>query len=227
MNLLAIGYLSCAVFCLLLSSFVMGRHEKSPVRDAFLIQVFFFLIWQVGTYEVLVAPNAYWATIFSRIAYAGCIFLSVASYQLVVNFCSLKSQFKFVTLGYCLGAIVFFPLLFTDQLMTQAYLYPWGYWFHAGRLHPLYLIFFTVYGWASFINLIVQQAKVTDRSEKGKYRFLFWAYFIVYFSNIDFWPDYGYPVLPLGFLFTSIWLITIWVVIKPYDYFSMWRRILR
>ncbi|MCB9772679.1 MAG: hypothetical protein H6754_09050 [Candidatus Omnitrophica bacterium] len=226
-DLRALAYLTCALFCLVLSAFVLGRHEKSPTRDAFLLQVFFSFIWQFGTYFVLTAPNAQTATIVSRFSYVGCIFLSVASYHLVVNFLSLKSQIKYVKFGYLFGVVVFFPLLLTDQLLTTAYHYSWGYWFHAGKLHPIYLIFFAIYGLAAFTNLFIHARKIADKGEQQKCRLLFWAYFLCYFSIIDFLPDYGIDVLPLGFLFVNMFLFIIWFVIKLHDFFFMWGKIIR
>ncbi len=220
----ALAYLGCALFCLFLVSFVLGRHEKSPTRDAFLLQVFFSIIWQMGTFFVLTAPNAEFATAVSRISYLGCIFLSVASYHLTVNFLSLKSQIKFVKLGYWLGVIVFIPLLFTDLLLDTAYRYSWGFWFHAGKLHPLYLIFFTIYGFGAFTNLFIAGRKAVDKADKNKCRILFWAYFICYFSVTDLLPDYGYDTLPWGFLFVTIFLFIIWFVIKLHDFFYMWKK---
>lgn len=226
-ELRAIPYLFCALFCIILTGFVLGRHEKSPARDAFLIQVFFATIWQLGTYFVLIAPNAAVATAISKIAYAGCIFLSVASYQLVVNYLSLPKQLKFVNIGYAAGVLVFLPLLFTDLLLSQAYHYSWGFWFHAGKLHPLYLVFFTVYGLAAFLNLFFHGQKTTDKGERNKARLLFWAYFVCYLSIIDFFPDYGYDIVPLGFLFVTLFIFIIWFVIKLHDFFYMWGKVIK
>jgi hypothetical protein len=226
MNLLAVAYFFCALFCLVFATFVLGRHDKSPTRDAFLLQLLFAFIWQMGTFFVLTSSNPQIATTLSRIAYSGCIFLSVASYHLVVNFLSLKSQKKFVILGYVLGSVVFIPLLFTNYFLETAYAYPWGYWFHAGKLHPLYLLFFTVYGASAFINLLAHALKIPDKVERGKCWILFGAYFICYFSVIDFFPNYGYAVRPLGFVFVTIFLLILLFVIKLYDSLYMWEKII-
>lgn len=226
MNLLAVAYFFCALFCLVFASFVLGRHEKSPTRDAFLLQLLFAFVWQMGTFFVLTSSNIQTATILSRISYSGCIYLSVASYHLVVNFLKLNSQKKYVTLGYFLGTIVFIPLLFTNNFLETSYQYTWGYWFHAGKLHPLYLIFFTVYGSCAFMNLVVYGLKLTDKVERGKCWTLFWAYVICYFSIIDFLPDYGYDVRPLGFAFVTIFLLLLLFVIKLYDSLYMWEKII-
>lgn len=227
MNFLALAYLLCSLVCLILASFVLGRHEKSPARDAFLLQVSFAFIWQMGTYFVMTAPNIHLATLFSRIAYSGCIYLSIASYHFVVNFLNLTNQQKFIKASYIIGTIIFIPLLFSDLLLENVFLYSWGYWFKAGEFHPFFLVYFAVCALAAFINLGIYSFKITDKVERNKCRLLFWAYLICYLSIIDFFPDYGYDIVPLGFLFVNIFLFLVWFVIKLYDFFYMWKKVVQ
>ena len=52
----------------------------------------------------------------------------------------------------------------------------------------------------------------------------FLANFVLYFGIIDFFPDYGCAILPLGFLFLDIWLLCVLFVIKFFDSLHMWRK---
>jgi hypothetical protein len=220
------AYLTSSLFCLILSSFVLGRHEKSPTRDAFLLQVVFSFILQFGNFFVMTAPSVEVATLISRFSYIGCIFLPIASYQLSVNYLSLTSQRKFVELAYWYGALLFLPLLLTDHLLETVYQYSWGFWYHAGKFHPIHLFFFAIFGLASLINLFIYGQRMPDKAEKNKCQLLFWAYFLSYFGVIDFLPYYGYDILPFGLLFLNILLLTIWFIIKFYDFLYVWVKVI-
>lgn len=225
MNFLANAYLLCALLCLVMASFVTGRHEKSSTRDAFLRNISFSFIWQLMTYFVLTAPSQEIATLYSKIAYLGCIFLSLTSYDVIVHFLELDYQKKIIKWSYVIGALIFFPMLFSDLLLEPAYLYSWGYWFNAGKLHPLYLVYFSIFGVLTFANLAVHSRRITNRVERNKCRFLFFVYLISYCSIVDFFPDYGFAVYPLGFLFGNVFLLSVWIVIKVYDFFYMWKKV--
>ncbi len=227
MSGLALGYLFCSCLCLVMAAFVLGRHEKSLTRDAFLVQVFCGFVWQMGSFFVLTAHDVVAATFFSRIAYIGCVFLSVASYQLVVSFLQIEAQRKFIKMGYYVGAVLFIPLLATNLLVDQARVYPWGFWFNAGVLHPIFLVYFGIFGLMALVNLVVHLGRAQDRVERNKIRLMLLGYVICYLSVIDFLPDYGHAVFPLGFLFVYAWFFINWFIIKFYDFFSMWRRIVQ
>ncbi len=76
------------------------------------------------------------------------------------------------------------------------------------------------------MNLVVHGLTMTDKVERGKCWTLFGAYVICYFSIIDFLPDYGYEVRPLGFAFVTIFLLLLLFVIKLYDSLYMWEKII-
>lgn len=222
--MLSAGYLLSAFCCISFISFVLGRNEKSPTRNAFVLQVALALIWQLGTYFVLTADDSQTATIISRVAYIGCIFLSVASFHVIVSFLDLQYQKKFVWFGYAFGAAVFIPQLFSNLLIDTVYQYSWGYWFHAGPGHPIFLIFFCGYALATFMNLLRFFVITKDAVVKRKLWLLLIANVICYFSVIDFFPDYGYDVFPLGFLFVNLYLAIVWFIIRFYDFFAMWKK---
>lgn len=222
--LLSAGYLLSAFCCISFISFVLGRNENSSTRNAFLFQVILAFVWQLGTYFVLTAQNVQIATIISRVAYVGCIFLSVASYHVIVSFLDIKNQKKFVWFGYFFGTAVFIPLLFSPLLLDTSYQYSWGFWFHAGAAHPIFLIFFGAYAVASFLNLLYFFLKTKDAVVKRKLWLLLIANVICYFSVIDFFPDYGYEVYPLGFLFVNLYLAIVWFIIRFFDFFAMWKK---
>lgn len=225
--ILSFGFLFSFVLGASLAFFVSSRHERSPVRDAFILQVVFGGIWLICSFLMLNAASVEEATVYSRLAYLGCIFLSVSECHLIVSFLNLQAYMKFIKLGYIIGAIVFVPQLMTHQLLEQVYAYSWGYWMHAGKTHIFFLIFASVYGLFGFIILLNQLRLATDKVLQQKIRLILIGYVTGYLTLLDMFPHYGFPVLPIGFLFANIYLFIFWFIIKYYDFFSMWRKIIR
>lgn len=218
MNYLSLFYLTGALYCLGLGCFVLGKNPSSNTAKAFFLQTLFAFIWQIGTFFVLSAHNEKSAFLFARLTYLGAIFIPCATYHLIVNFLQLDKQKLLVWLAYFLGGIIFILSIESSLFISGVYKYSWGFWFKAGPLHPLYLIFFIVVALTAFINLSLSQRQKTSDIEKRKRRFLFYAYLIAYLGVVDFLPDYGLDILPLGFLSIIIFLSAICYMLKYYDF---------
>lgn len=211
-------YLLGALYCLGLGCFVLGKNSSSSTAKAFFLQTLFAFIWQLGTFFMLSAQDEQSAFFFARLTYIGAIFIPCATYHLIVNFLQLDKQKLFVWLTYFLGGIIFIPSIENSLFISGVYKYSWGFWFKAGPLHPLYLAFFLVVASTAFINLYLSLREKTSDIEKRKRRFLFCAYIIAYLGVIDFLPDYGLDILPVGFLSTIIFLSAVCYMLKYYDF---------
>lgn len=218
MNYLSLLYLFGALYCLGLGCFVFGKNPSSNTARAFFLQTLFAFLWQIGTFFVLSSQDEQSAFFFAKLTYLGAIFIPCATYHLIVNFLQLDKQKLLVWLTYFLGGIIFIPSIESSLFISGVYKYSWGFWFKAGRLHPLYLIFFVFVVLTAFINLFFSLRKKTSDIEKRKRRFLFCAYIIAYLGVIDFLPDYGLDILPLGFLSTIIFLSAVCYMLKYYDF---------
>ncbi len=198
MNPHAIPNLISAIFSIGMGIFVFTRDKRSKVYGSFLLLTTVAFIWQFGTFLLLLSSEVKQALFYCRLVYVGAIFIPVATYHFVTTFLGLKNQGKYVLLSYILGAFVFLPLSRTKYFIPTVSSYFWGYWFKAGLLHPLFLLFFALLMLVSLYNLFLGFKRERVQAERVRKKYLFMAFLIGYVGAIDYLPNYGIRVYPFG-----------------------------
>jgi SAM-dependent methyltransferase len=82
--------------------------------------------------------------------------------------------------------------------------YPWGHWFQAGPLHPLFVVFLFGLLIAGTGQLLARSRFLEDENAKRLARRVFWAFVIGGLGSIDLFADYGFNIRPWGALPVSI-----------------------
>lgn len=212
----AIPNLISAIFSIGIGIFVFTRNKRSKVYTSFLLLTVAVFIWQLGTFLLLLVTEPKQALFWCRFVYIGAIFIPVTTFHFVTTFLGLRKQEKYVLLSYIIGVLIFLPLSRTKYFLPSVYRYFWGYWFKAGLLHPLFLLFFAVLMLISFYNLFLGFKTEKLPSERVRRKYLFIALLIGYVGAVDYFPNYGIGVYPFGHLAVIVCVLTIAYAIVTY-----------
>jgi len=212
----AIPNLISAIFSIGIGIFVFTKNKRSRVYTSFLLLTVAVFIWQLGTFLLLLVTEPKQALFWCRFVYIGAIFIPVTTFHFVTTFLGSKKQEKYVFLSYILGVLIFLPLSRTKYFLPSVYRYFWGYWFKAGLLHPLFLLFFAVLMLTSFYNLSLGVKRGKLPIERVRRKYLFIALLIGYVGAVDYFPNYGIGVYPFGHLAVIVCVLTIAYAIITY-----------
>jgi len=213
-------YLVCSGLCLLMGMLVLVRDPLAPANRAFAALTASAFVWQLGTHFVLAAPTDAAAELWSRFSYFGATFISLFTYLFVVSLLGLKRQSRWAIAGGVVMGAVFLPMLWSDLLLAGVSHYPWGRWYRAGPLHPVYLACFSAWMLLTFVTLAWAVRRAPKGVGRRHLRFLFGAFLVSYLAAVDFLPDYGVSVYPFGYLPVTLYLGAIAFAMTRYGLFS-------
>ncbi|MFW9880113.1 MAG: histidine kinase N-terminal 7TM domain-containing protein, partial [Candidatus Thorarchaeota archaeon] len=216
-NLFAIPNILCALFCLIIGSFVYFKNRKSQVNLLFFLMMLCGFVWQLGQAFVLLSNNETTAFIWSKIIYIGVIYIAVIHYHLIVAFLGLKNQRKIAILFYVISSFLFIPLTINNYIIYGVNKYSWGYWLKAAKFHPLFGLYFGFLIFLGIINLYFGYKKENiSPIDRIKCKYLFLGFIISYLGSIDFLPDYGINIYPFGYVFITLYISIIAYAIVRY-----------
>ena len=199
MNLHAMPSLLSAILIIIIGSFVALRNRKSKVNFLFFLLTSSAFIWQLGTGLTMLSKQPSFALIATRIAFVGITLIPVLSYHLSVCI-SGRNANKIINVGYIAAILFFIPLSWTSLILDGIYTYPWGFFFRAGRLHPIFMAFFIYFMILAFLNLFLSVRREIKPLERNRKKYLLIALFIAYIGSVDYLPTYGVKVYPFGYL---------------------------
>lgn len=199
MNLHAIPNFLVAILMFMVGLFVVLRNKKSRVHLLFFLSASSASIWQIGTALALLADNSTSALTATRVAFFGIALIPVLSYHLSLCISGAKIN-KILIFGYLCAFLCFIPLSWTPLILNGVYKYSWGYFFKAGKFHPVFMVFFIYFMGLIFFNLFLSFRKETKPFEKNRKKYFSIALLIAYIGSIDYLPTYGVKVYPFGYL---------------------------
>jgi K+-sensing histidine kinase KdpD len=199
-----------------MGTFIVTKNKKSPVNASFFLLAFSSFIWQLGNFFILMSTKQNLALFWVKFAFIGIALIPVTTYQLTVNFLKIRRKNFIIILSYLIIVILVIPLSWTKYFFSGVYLYPWGYWYKAGILHPFFLILFATYMFIIFYKLFKVYVKEQSTLERMREKYILIALAIAYMGAIDYLPTYGVKIYPFGFLAAIICTIIIGYVIYKY-----------
>ncbi len=146
--------------------------------------------------------------IFFRIAYCGITFISVTTLFYATT---LLGHFKKLNyISFLIGLILCYFILNSNLIIGSMKKYFWGYYPLAGKLHPLYLVFFALFLLTSFILLVQFIFKKRNNGRKiNQIKYVLLAFIIFTFASFDFIANYGFGLYPFGYIPTILFLAII------------------
>ena len=192
-----------AIFVCFLGFFV---HKKTGKSD-FLFFAIPSCLWQLFYFlaKISTPHNAF---IFYKIGFSFVIFISTGTHHLISCYANSSNDKKIIKFSYFIGVIFLLLLWSTDWVMqNQLNTYDWGLYPKAGPIHPALLIFFTVLLFRADLLLFHSyqlSKKINNRLELSKSKNFLVALSIYSFASIDFAPNYGLSIYPIGYAFLGI-----------------------
>src|SRR3989338_1274362 len=206
MGALSLAFGSGAIAVLSLGAYSIAQKRRSLVTWSFALFCLSFFVW-LGSYATaLLSSDTARALMWFKTGYSGVILIPVAIYNFISVFLSRRNSY-FLWL-VAIAATSFLVLLWTtNKLVLGLHQYSWGTYASAGTWHPVFLLFFfSVFG--SFYYLLpatyfqMKQQGLTIEAKRVIY--VFWAQVIGNSASLDFLPNYGFGIPPIGFLFMIV-----------------------
>lgn len=210
MPILSIATLSTSLLLTLLCILVLRKNAQSGINRAFAILCLSSAIWQFCYSQAYMKTNPEEALMWFKIGYPGVFFIAVAYFHFSIRLLNIKLQLPIIFF-YCLGAFFVFLFRNTNLLMNNVHSYSWGFYPRAGTYHPIFLIIFLILLNISICLLsyfFIFKRKQISKKLYQQLKYILLALAIYTLASMDFLPNYGIKIYPLGFipatLFVSI-----------------------
>ena len=203
-NINGIPSVICSLFLLFLGALVFVSN-RCKTNFLFFCLTLSAAIWQIGTALTILSATPEIAFFWTKFSYIGVTFIPVTMFHFTISLLGRKGFDKYIVLSYLTALLIFVPLSWLNVFLDGVYQYPWGYWFKATTNHPLYILFYSL---LFFVSLFLLSFAYRDknRQDRHKIQYLLVALFISYGGVLDYLPDYGINIYPIGYIFVAICL---------------------
>ena len=192
------------VLMLLEGIFVLYQNLRSETHLAFFIVTLSCFVWLTGTALEVSHRSIEISNLWMRFYTNYGVFLIAPSvYFFSVAFSRIQSRVRYgpVWLGYVWALLFSILLSTTDLIFSGMQRFYWGFWPKPGPLRSLYHIYFTSYYAASMWNFFQAYRTETNPKRKKQFGMLILAFSIALLGSIDYLPEFGLEILPVGFVF--------------------------
>ena len=174
-------------------------------------------IWLFGSFMGYSTTDDQEALFWEKLIYIGVVYIPALFYHFSVSFLHHRAKERLIIGNYLIGTL-FLLLIPTDYLVHGLYSYFWGYYAKAGVLHPLLLVYFACVSGLSLGKLYrsYKAKEKADPPEAIRIKYVFWSSVIGYAGSIDFVQNYGFEFYPTGYIFVTLWSITVTYAILKY-----------
>jgi signal transduction histidine kinase len=208
LNWNAIPNLLCSAAIFSVGLFVYSQRRKSQIGLSYLLLTSSAAVWQLGTFFVLSSASEQTALLFCRLTYFGSLFIPFTTFHFSLAILDEDRQHRgLIIVTYLVGILIFLPLSQTPWFISGVYSYPWGYWWKCSFGHMVFLGFLSVLMTASFYKL--WQGLRSRKSQLAKKRlwYALFALMVAYLGAIDYLPNYGVKIYPLGYIFLFFYIL--------------------
>jgi PAS domain S-box-containing protein len=205
------------VALLTLAGVIFHRQRASRVAILFCVMIVLVGVWFAGFTGMLSANGPRFAEIWARIALGTVALLPAAIYDFTATALRLHSNRMLVIRLTWLIAIVFSGVgYFTGGIVASVAPHPWGWYPVAGRIAPLFLLFFFVALLGQTADGIAEYRRTTDRGRRRRVGRLMLSFIVVYAAMVDFIPMFGVSRPPIGYVPVVAFLVIAWGTIRQH-----------
>jgi len=223
MNIYSLPYLFNSIATLCFGVFVFLRNRQSKVNFYYSLWCIGTFIWLFSYFLMLFSSNIKIAYFWARVGYSGVIYICcVGIFNFITSFLELrdKKNIKILSLLCYIICIYLIILLWTTSFFVSGLVkYFYGFYPKAGLVHPIFLLFFfSLYIWfyiILYLSFSIKEGEYYSPVIRYRRLYVFLACIVASFASIDFLPNYGIKIYPVGsfFVFSSI-LITSYAILK-------------
>lgn len=195
--------LAAALLVCYLGVFVFVRERYTPVSRAFHVMCLSVGFWLFCVSFLVAAVHEETAHRWARLVYIGNPLIPAAAFHFTTLVLMQYERRKMQVRMAWFASIVFVILLVaTDVLFSGLYRYSWGFYPRLNGTSVVFLGYF-VFMMAAILRLLTDEYKIARRGTMRwlRARGFLWSILIASFGTLDFLPDYGVPLAPVGALF--------------------------
>ena len=199
-----------AIVLIVLAIVVFRRQRASRVAVLFCAMIVLVAVW-FGGFAVMFGSGS---TAAARIAIAGVALLPAAIYDFTATALRIGRRRETAIKAIWGTSVVFAGLaLGTRAIVSALTLHPWGYYPIAGRLLPLFLVFFAGVLIAQLVEGIKEWRREADKKRQKRIERLLLAFAVVYIASVDFAPMFGLDMRPIGYIPVLAFMLIAWTSI--------------
>lgn len=210
MQLLQALYFLAGIGVLLLAVFVYGKNRSSPVNRSLACFAAVVSTWLVGSFMSFFGESPESSLFWYKVSYTGIVFIPSTVFNFAVNFIRILDEKKALlakTFCYLFSVFFAFHVWAGESLIAGLHTYSWGYYPRASALHPYFLVGFVsiiTSMYLIFVTGLIHQRKLNPSdAQLTKIKYALLALVVSNFSAIDFFPNYGFRIFPIGFVFMA------------------------
>jgi len=213
-NLHALPWAVIGVALLVLAVVIYRRQRASRVAVLFCVMIALVAVWFAAFTAMLCATRAEVAEIWGRIALGGICFLPAAIYDFTATALRLGER-QIVRRVFWVVSVVFAAVtLFTGTIVGGVAEHAWGFYPAAGTLLPLFIAVFAVILSAQLFEGLREMRATADSLRRQRIGRLMISFVVAYFAVVDFFPMFGGPMRPLGYVPVLAFMVVAWTSIR-------------
>lgn len=205
------------VFCV--SVYVLAKNPRSKTHQAFLYFCITLFIWTFCygmAYSCLEPDDAFW---WVQLAFTGVAFIPSTNFYFYGTMLGLKEH-KHVSMIFFAISFIFLVINMTTDLVYRTVdLFFWGYYTRVGPLHALFLVYWAVvwmYGLKIVYGEMEKKKKNRDFIGYNQTKYAFFGFIGELLGVVDFFPKYGIPIYPFGYIVALYWSTIVAFAITRY-----------
>lgn len=161
--------------------------------------------------------------IYRWISFLGVTHIVAFVYRFTVawlNFDGLRK--KLGVIAQWLGMIFYILSVLTPFGIEKMYQYSWGFYPQYGLVNKLFLVYFFIFFFLAFHNLIVAYGRAKLPTYKQRIRIVLVAFMIAFIASADYLPKlFNVEIYPIGFAATFIWIAIVAYGLIRYQIFNV------
>lgn len=216
-NPYAILQIICTIYFAVVGIFVLLNNHKSKVNISFFLFCVSAFMWQCGMMMMLLSRESYLPLFWNSFVGVGVVFIAPTCYIFAINFLKITSTwFKYFIIAA--GAVFAILCVNSKLILDTPRYYFFGYLFIAGKLHPLFLLFFVTVMfrfWFIFLKEYKKALKESNPLHISQVKYLFFGFTVLICASVDYIPLYiQNPFYPFGdiFVVTFTYLISYTII---------------
>ena len=205
------------VFCV--SVYVLAKNPRSKTHQAFLYFCITLFIWTFCygvAYSCLDPVDAFW---WVRFSFIGVAFIPSTNFYFYGTMLGLKKQKPISMIFFAISAVFLALNLTTDLVYQRVELYFWGYYTRVGPLHALFLVYWGAvwtYGLKIVYDEMERKKNAGDFIGYNQTKYTFFGFLGELLGVVDFFPKYGIPIYPFGYIVALYWSTIVAFAITRY-----------
>lgn len=195
---------------------VMIRDRASIASLVFGLLTFTGTIWLLGDAAIFSSPDYETAVFWARVGNSGVVFIPNFLYLFAVVVLQRFYRYeRYIWTTFLISFLFFVSIWTTDSVISGAYRYPWGFYSKYGPFGGgLFAAYFFCLVFAGIQGYWVEYHRSTSVSRRWKLKRLLIAFSIAALGAVDYFPAFGFPLYPFGYVPVAVFIViimqTIW-----------------